>query len=219
VAYPAYLREKARQLRRNKGLTIDELAECLALPRTTIYYWVRDLSIVRTTKQTAAQRAATRTMVARCRDARELAYEQGRETFDELARDPSFRDFINLYLAEGYKRSRNRVAISNSDPAVIRLADSWMRRLSGKRLKYAVQYHRDQDPVYLRRFWSFGLGIEPERIQLQRKSNSNSLTGRQWRSRWGVVSVIANDTQLRMRVEGWIVALRERWLDSVATGV
>jgi transcriptional regulator with XRE-family HTH domain len=47
MAYPAYIREKARELRRKKQLTIDELAERLALPRTTIYYWVRDLPIDR----------------------------------------------------------------------------------------------------------------------------------------------------------------------------
>jgi hypothetical protein len=34
--HPAYLREKARELRRHRRLTIDELADCLALPRTTI---------------------------------------------------------------------------------------------------------------------------------------------------------------------------------------
>jgi hypothetical protein len=31
MAYPTYIREKARQLRRDKKLTIDELAERLAL--------------------------------------------------------------------------------------------------------------------------------------------------------------------------------------------
>ena len=43
MAYPPYLREKARRLRVEKRLTIDELAQCLAPSRTTIYYWVRDL--------------------------------------------------------------------------------------------------------------------------------------------------------------------------------
>jgi len=46
--YPPYLREKARQLRRERKLAIDELAESLALPRTTIYYWVRGVLAVRT---------------------------------------------------------------------------------------------------------------------------------------------------------------------------
>jgi len=44
MAYPAYIKEKARQLRTEKKLTIDELVERLAIPRTTIYGWVRDMS-------------------------------------------------------------------------------------------------------------------------------------------------------------------------------
>lgn len=47
MAYPSYIREKARQLRIEKKLTIDELAERLALSRSTIYYWVRDIPIPR----------------------------------------------------------------------------------------------------------------------------------------------------------------------------
>jgi len=45
MTHPACLREKARQLRKERKLTIDELAERLALSRSTIYYWVRDLPI------------------------------------------------------------------------------------------------------------------------------------------------------------------------------
>jgi excisionase family DNA binding protein len=45
MAHPTYLREKARQLRKERRLTIDELAERFALSRSTIYYWVRDLPI------------------------------------------------------------------------------------------------------------------------------------------------------------------------------
>ena len=47
MAYPAYVREKARKLRVEKRLSIDEIAERLALPKTTIYYWVRDLPLGR----------------------------------------------------------------------------------------------------------------------------------------------------------------------------
>jgi hypothetical protein len=218
VTHPAYLREKARSLRVEKRLTIDELAECLALSRTTIYHWVKDLPIARTTRQTSGQRAATRAMQARFRHLREAAYREGVATFDELATDPTFRDFVNLYVAEGSKRCRNRVAIANSDPAVVSLANRWLRRLTDRRIRYGLQYHRDQDPDYLARFWAFRLGVTPSDVYLQRKSNTNGLAARHWRSRWGVMTVAVNDTQLRMRLEGWIVALRERWLDSGPAG-
>ena len=35
MAYPAYVKQKARELRTDRKLTIDELAERLAIPRTT----------------------------------------------------------------------------------------------------------------------------------------------------------------------------------------
>jgi excisionase family DNA binding protein len=45
MAHPWCLREKARTLRKERQFTIDELAERLALSRSTIYYWVKDLPI------------------------------------------------------------------------------------------------------------------------------------------------------------------------------
>ena len=95
--YPPYLREKARQLRREKKLTIDELAECLALPRTTIYYWVRDLPVPRKAPSgwpASARYAGNRAMQKKYRKLREAAYEEGRATFTALCRHPSFRDFV-----------------------------------------------------------------------------------------------------------------------------
>ncbi|HLM85236.1 MAG TPA: helix-turn-helix domain-containing protein [Solirubrobacteraceae bacterium] len=45
MAHPTYLREKARSMRIERRLTIDELAERLGLSRSTVHYWVRDLPI------------------------------------------------------------------------------------------------------------------------------------------------------------------------------
>ena len=44
VTYPPYLREKARALRVDKRLTIDELAERLAVSRTTVFVLREDWS-------------------------------------------------------------------------------------------------------------------------------------------------------------------------------
>src|SRR4029079_13027141 len=115
-------------------------------------------------------------MQAKYRRLREEAYVEGRQTFDVLALDPSFRDFVCLYIAEGYKRHRNYVSVCNSDPAVVVLCHAWMRRLSTGTLDYGVQYHADQDLDELRQFWSAQLGIRPEQVRMQRKSNSNQLT-------------------------------------------
>jgi transcriptional regulator with XRE-family HTH domain len=215
MAHPAYLRKKARELRIERKLTIDEIAERLALPRTTIYYWVRDLpvphEVTHSGPRRAARRRAARANGRRYRLLREAAYREGEERFDELAEDPTFRDFVALYIAEGSKRCRNRVGICNSDPAVIELAARWLRRLTDRQPTFWIQYHADQDLAELAAFWGQTLAVDASEIRFQRKSNSNQLKGRAWRSRYGVLTVNINDTMLRAKLEAWMCRLRASW--------
>jgi hypothetical protein len=150
MAHPVYLREKARSLRTERRLSIDEIAERLALPKTTIYYWVCDLPPQRARRSNS--RPASGAAGRKWRLLREEAYEDGRRTFTELASDPTFRDFVCLYIAEGYKPDRNTVALCNSDPAVVRLANRWICRLTPNLVGYWVQYHPDQDVTALMNF-------------------------------------------------------------------
>ncbi len=215
MAHPAYLREKARAMRVERKLTIDELARRLAPSRTTIYYWVRDLPIPGSGPgggwPESARRKGTRAMQRKYGLLREEAYREGLESFEELDADPTFRDFVCMYIGEGYKRNRNRVALGNSDPAVIELATRWIRNLSQKPLHFALQYHADQSLDELQVFWSTVVDSERRSIRSQRKSNSSQLAGRTWRSRHGVLSVIVHDTLLRARIEAWMDCTRASW--------
>jgi predicted DNA-binding transcriptional regulator AlpA len=138
---------RARELRVERRLTLDEIVERLVIPRTTIYEWIKDLPKPRSTAGQAKRVAAMQAKYQRLRDE---AYAQGAAEFATLAAQPTFRDFIVLYIAEGSKRERNCVAICNSDGAVMGVAHRWLQRLSAKRLDYAVQYHADQDLDELR---------------------------------------------------------------------
>jgi hypothetical protein len=150
---------------------------------------------------------------------REHAYMDGRETFAALAaNDPTFRDFICMYVEEGYKRNPNVVSIANSDPRVIQLTTHWMRRFSRNRLIFSVQYHADQDLLEVTRFWGATVNIDPATVQIQRKSNSGRLGGRTWRSKYGVLTVRSGDTLLRARLQAWMDCLQAEWLNSPGPG-
>jgi hypothetical protein len=139
---------------------------------------------------------------------------EGRVEFVSLAADPTFRDFVCLYIAEGYKRNRNKVSVANSDPAVVLVCTRWIRRFARNPVSFSIQYHADQDLQDITQFWGAQVGVPPEAIRLQRKSNSGQLAGRTWRSRYGVLTVYAGDTLLRARLQGWMDCLQEQWLDS-----
>lgn len=209
MAYPPYVRARARELRIKNHLSLDQLADHLALPKTTIYYWIKDLPLGRDRREFPHN--GTRAMQAKYRRLREAAYEQGQAEYDELLGVPRFRDFVVLYVAEGYKRNRNRVSIGNSDPRMVEMATGWLRRLSSRPLCYSVQHHADQNLEKLRAFWGSRLEIDGSHIRLQRKSNSGQLQGRAWRSEHGVLTVCVNDTALRPRLQAWIDLVRDDW--------
>src|SRR4051812_28245139 len=100
MAKPAYVRAKAVELRVERRLTIDEIADRLALPRTTIYHWVKDIRLARKPGRplpSDAQRKGTEAMQRKYRLMREAAYERGLAEFELLAaEDPTFRDFVCL---------------------------------------------------------------------------------------------------------------------------
>jgi hypothetical protein len=215
MAYPAYLRDRARDLRVTKKLGLDEIVERLALPKTTVYYWILDLPLGRPRRENG--HPGNVAMQAKYRRLREEAYAQGLAEYDELVLLPTFRDFVALYIAEGYKRDRNRVSIANSDERVIAVAVSWMRRLTSRPLTYSVQYHADQNLDEICAFWGEVLKIDRSAITLQRKSNSSQLKYRTWRSKHAVLTVRVSDTLFRARLQAWIDRIREDWaLDSAA---
>jgi hypothetical protein len=166
MPYPPYIREKARTLRVEKHLSIDEIAHRLALPKTTIYYWVRDLPLGRPRRENG--HPGNRAMARKARLLREAAYEAGRAEFDELANAHSFRDFVCMYIAEGYKRNRNRVSVANSDPAVITLCTYWIRRFARNPVTFSLQHHADQDLEQITAFWGGHVGVPGAQIRLQR---------------------------------------------------
>jgi hypothetical protein len=103
------------------------------------------------------------------------------------------------------------VAICTSDPAIIRLGERWIRLFASNPVSYSIQYHADEDLSALTTFWSELLLVGPAAIKVQRKSNSNGLAGRSWRSRFGVLTVRSADTYLHSRLQAWMDCLRESW--------
>lgn len=206
-----HLREKAIHLRTKGRLTLDEIVERLALPKTTVYYWIKDIPIPRTEKQSAAQRNSTVAMQAKFAELREAAYQKGLAEALELLQNPTFRDFVVLYMAEGYKRNRNVVSFVNSDPRMVKLAHSWMTHLTTKQPTFSLQYHADHDVDELKQFWAALLNIETTSIRVIRKSNSNQLTGRNFRSVHGLLTVTFNETYFRARLEAWMDTVTAQW--------
>ncbi len=206
-----HLRDKAIRLRREQKLSLGEIVERLHLPKTTVYGWIRDIPIPRTERQSASQRLGTLAMQEKCKRLREEAYREAYQQAEERLKNPQFRDFVVLYMAEGYRRDRNLVSINNSNLNIVKLANGWIRCLTQNKVSYNLQYHIDQDPEALRIFWAEQLQVDASAISVIRKSNSGQLAGRHWRSEYGVVGVRVGDTYLRARLQAWMDYVQAQW--------
>jgi AcrR family transcriptional regulator len=212
MAHDAHIRAKAIELRTKYNMTLDDIVERLQISKTTVYYWIKDIPIPRTEKQTERQKIGTRSMQAKYTAKREQAYQQGLAELPELLKEPTFRDFVVLYMAEGTKRHRNEVSFVNSDEKLVKLAHHWICRLTtNSHIDYRLQYHADHDVEELKQYWGEILGIPASKIVPMRKSNSNQLSGRQFRSVHGLLTVRVGDTYFRSRLQAWMDFIKNQW--------
>jgi DNA-binding transcriptional MerR regulator len=129
-------RDLARVLRREEGLPINEIARRLSVSKSSVSHWVRDIELTHEQRQILRDRNpaynrqlnGARSNAARHRAARLEAQETGRVRAREL--DPLHIAGCMLFWAEG-SRNRNTVRFTNSDPEMVRLFVTFLRRCFG----------------------------------------------------------------------------------------
>lgn len=199
----------ARLLRVEQRLTVDQLAARLALPRSTVYYWVRDLPLREGDGDGKGKGLGVEGRAGAVPG--DAAYEGALHSFDDLAAQPTFRDFVCLYIARGCTRERTKVSLSDSDPAVMRLVNRWMLRLSDKSPLLSVRYEPGQSLTELRRFWSGIVGVQARTIRVHEEADRAGARVLGRPARHGVLTVAVEDAVLRARLQAWICKTRDSW--------
>ena len=208
----SHIRAKAIEMR-GRGLSLGEICEKLSVKKTTAYYWIKGTKIPITDKQRKCAVAAGIVTKEKHRKLRQESYEKGAIEFVDLSKAPLFRDFVLIFLTEGYRKTRNYVFVTNSNPEIVKLALFWIRKLKNPERKcyYRIQIHKDNDEDEIKGFWAKELNVKPEEIEVSRKSNSGDMTKRNWRSVHGVMSVGTCDTYFRSKLESWMDLLQLEW--------
>jgi transcriptional regulator with XRE-family HTH domain len=124
------VREQARALRRNEGLSVKAIAQRVGVSPSSVSRWVKDVQLSEEQRAILLARAynggikGSSINAALCREARILAQEDGRA----LARqgEPLHVAGCMLYWAEGSK-SRNQIQFTNSDPEMARFFATFLR--------------------------------------------------------------------------------------------
>ncbi len=210
-------RLEAEHLRRDEGLSYNEIASQLGVNKSTLSYWLRDLALSDQHKERLQERLAAnrRAFAARAwpinrerhERARQSAYDGGFAVAAQLPDTTAAHEiaFAMLYLGEGTKAG-NRVMLGSTTPAILRYTIWALKTLYGvEERKIICRLHLIAAAEHLegelRRWWSGELEVPQEQFQsttYDRRPREVILT-QEYR---GVCSVLCLDTALQQRILG-----------------
>jgi AcrR family transcriptional regulator len=204
---------KARELR-TLAWTLDEIAAELGVSKSSVSHWVRDVEFDETCwRARQAGRAVARHRVPNVLERRKQAeidelLEDGRQTVGTLSERELLVAGTALYAGEGAKTD-GKVAFANSDPRMIVLFCTWLRRffdVDEERLRLRLYLHENLDLEGANRFWSELTGIPTSQFERPYRAPDDH-TIRRAKHVHGCPSVILSCSRTHRAIMGLVHAL------------
>lgn len=171
------LRERAVRLRVEKHMSYSEIRKQLGVSKSTLSLWLREyplsekriLELRRAgwSKGEASRERYRNTM----REKRELekraCYEAQKQRLQRLTKDSLYVAGLMLYAAEGEKKSRYRVALSNTDAQLIRFHIQWLTKhfeVTRSDLRVQLHLYENMDIKKEEQYWLEVAGLERNQL-------------------------------------------------------
>jgi len=206
--------DRVRLLREEKRLSIGEIAKQTGVSTVTVFNWVKDMAVV--VPHSGGRNGGKISPEIRKKmgdlwrqkaaDKRRASYDIGKNEADDVLADRDVRDFVCLYWAEGYKKSRNTVSLVNTDPAILRLVSRVMKKFVSRPLSYRLMCSKDERHT-ASEFWARELGIESRNLKFYEKVRKGKRMAEA-----GLMEVRVGDTYFRSRLQAWMDRVKKDWL-------
>jgi len=217
IKYGKKIKQKARQLRKQKGFSYKEISDKLDIAKSTARLWCGDIIL----KPEHKKRLYTKQIeilskgpnCSHERRKREISYiiQKGEKEI-KLPLDKRARKLVGaaLYWAEGAKTQH--FAMTNSDPYLIKFFVCWLKdvaNVEAKDLSAHLNIYPQQKDVLIKKFWSEITGIPLENFgkSFIKPKNKNYKRNTLY---YGTIKIrVFKGTDLRHRVFGWVNAILE----------
>lgn len=208
---------------RQKGKSYGEILAEVKVAKSTLSLWLRDVGLshaqkqnISAKRQAAQKRGAAKRLAIRLEKERTIKNE-ARATLGKIDRRSALLAGAMLYWAEGNKQKEHAVSVgvkfSNSDPAMIKFVDRWLKEFCGVKLEdvhYELYVHDNGNANEIKDFWVKYLNLSPNQV-LKTRIKKGSLSG--YRKNKGDKYVglirinVRRSTNLNRRIMGWVEAL------------
>lgn len=202
-----HIREKAIELR-YEGYSLPDICNMLHRSKGTVHYWLKDILLQRKKMEPDVQKMWNGNK-NKWKLLRDEAYETGLSYYKNNKNDSLFRDFIIIYLTEGFRASNKCVEVTNANLNIIKNCKHILERFTNK-ISYRIMSYIDKDEENVRKFWANGLKIETKDFKYYIKTGGD-LKGRDFASKFGTMKIIVHDFKLRMQIQAWMDELEKEW--------
>lgn len=211
------LKKKAIKLRK-QGKSYSQIKEKIDIAKSTLSRWLSDYPLseerIRELRDNNPRRIEKFRETMRKKREKEMGeyYEKAKADIKNASSQLLISGFY-LYWAEGTKSHRYRVAVSNTDPAMLRFFIGWLGELGVEREQKSVSLHlyKDMNPEEEISFWSDYLEINQDQFQKPYIKDSN-LEDRTYEpeNEHGTCNVFYYQKEIAYYVHGGIKYLQEK---------
>ena len=159
-------REKALALRKQE-MSYSQIKKILGVSKSTLSYWLRGYPLSKQSIKKLQRLGARRseqaiekyreTMRQKREDRLKQFYKKQRRSIFPLTKRESLLAGLFLYWGEGSKRRLTELAISNTDPSVIKFFITWLTKslkIPKEKVKIQLHLYTDMDIKKEIQFWS-----------------------------------------------------------------
>jgi transcriptional regulator with XRE-family HTH domain len=216
-------------MRRDEGRSIKEIARLLGVSTSSVSRWVRDIELTAPQHDSLQarnglherQRLARAAMSEKARRLRREAQEAGRRWAREG--DSLYIAGCMLYWAEG-SRNRNRVVFTNSDPEMVKIFVTFLRRAFGlcpDRVRLTCNLFADHEARQheIEEFWLHTAGLPRASLCKSTVNHYSRYSQKKRKNKlpFGTCRIVVNSTEIAQTIYGSIQELagfdRPEWLD------
>ncbi len=207
----------ARKLR-VEGFSLNEIITKTGFAKGSVSIWVRDIELTKEQKSRLSAKGFNREAIEQRRTTR-LTRENARR---QIIIDSAIKEIggiseetlkfigIALYWAEGGKTKRGLVRLSNGDPKIIRVAMEFFRRICKvpeSKFRGYIHIHPHLSVKSAESYWSSVSGIPLLQFYKTYSKINRSSQNKRDTLPFGTFDITICDTQLFLKIKGWIEGL------------
>ena len=181
--------------------------EELAVAKSSVSHWVRDVPFTPSPRRTGPQQRPNRLRDRRLAEIAELDA-AGVDRIGVLSEDAFLAAGVALYAGEGSKTD-GTVSFANSDPRMVGFFCEWLRRqftIDESRLRVRVYLHLGLDLDAAQRHWSEITGVSVRQFLAAYRADPDPSIRRN-KHEHGCVSVVYNCSRTHRAIMGMVRAL------------